>query len=259
MNTAVVPACTPTERKLETLLNISKTLGEEIHLDSMLTTMISEVTKAMAAERTSLFLYDEKTDELFTKVAEGMQSVEIRLRNGQGIVGMTARTRTAINVRDASEDPRFNRSFDHQSGFRTRSILSVPIVNQRGRLLGVVEVLNKQDGGVFTSGDQEFLAAISTHLALALERAELVQSYVQAQKFQQTLQLAHEIQMGLVPKKFPPFPERTDIDIYAVLDPAQDVGGDLYDFFLLDEHRLCFVVGDVSDKGIPAASFMTMV
>jgi serine phosphatase RsbU (regulator of sigma subunit) len=247
------------KRKLEILLKISRSLGEEIHLDRLLAVMVAEVTEAMEAERSSLLLYDEPTGELLSRVAEGLQSREIRVPMGVGIAGMTAQTRSTINIPDAYRDPRFNPAFDKKTGFVTRSVLSSPIVNQRNRLIGVVQVLNKTSGEAFTSEDEEFLRAICIHLALALERAELVNSYVESQKLQQSLQLAHDIQMGLVPKKFPAFPDRPEIDIFATIKPALDVGGDLYDFFLLDHDRLCFVIGDVSDKGVPAALFMAMV
>jgi len=259
MTTGAVHPGSNAERKLGLLLNIAKTLGGEIHLDSMLPTMIAEVSKAMGAERTSLFLYDENRDQLFTKVAEGVQTMEIRVANGVGIVGMTAQNRAPINIPDAYQDPRFNRDSDKRLGFVTRSILTAPILSQENRLLGVVEVLNKQDGAGFTAEDETFLAAIGTHLALALERAETVKAYVEAEKMRQALHLAHDIQLGLLPKKFPAFPNRPEVDLFATLTPALDVGGDLYDFFLLDEHRVCFVIGDVSDKGVPAALFMAMV
>src|SRR5262249_48972573 len=128
----------------------------------------------------------------------------------------------------------------------------------KGQLLGVVQVLNKINSEAFDEEDEEFLTAICAHLALTLERAELVEVYVQSQKLQQSLQLAHDIQMGLVPRDFPAFPDKPEIDVYATLKPALDVGGDLYDFFLLDEDHLCFVIGDVSDKGVHAALFMAM-
>jgi sigma-B regulation protein RsbU (phosphoserine phosphatase) len=78
------------------------------------------------------------------------------------------------------------------------------------------------------------------------------------ERFESELNIAHDIQQGMIPKIFPPFPERTDIDIYALLEPARQVGGDFYDFFFLDEENLCFAVGDVSDKGVPAALMMAM-
>jgi serine phosphatase RsbU (regulator of sigma subunit) len=246
------------EIQLEVLLNLSQVLGQEIHLDRMLVIMVSEVTQAMAAERTSLFLYDAARRELYTKVAEGMQSEEIRVPLGVGIVGATAATRQSINIRDAYTDARFDRSSDKHSGFVTKSVLSTPIINKKHELVGVVQVLNKQNGEAFSDEDEAFLRAICTHLALTLERAELVDSYVQSQKLQQSIRLAHDIQMGLVPKKFPAYPNKPEIDIFATIKPALEVGGDLYDFFLLDDDHLCFVVGDVSDKGVHAALFMAM-
>ena len=246
-------------RKLEILLNISRSLGKEVQLDRLLTLIVAEVTKAMEAERSSLLLYDAERSELFSKVAEGMSTREIRVALSVGIAGATAQTRAIINIPDAYQDARFNPSFDKTSGFHTRSILSAPIVNQNGRLLGVVQVLNKKDKEVFTCEDESFLEAICIHLGIALERAEMVAAYLQSQLLKESLQLARDIQMGLVPQVFPAFPDLPAIDVFAAIDPAQDVGGDLYDYFALDKDRICFIIGDVSDKGIPAALFMAMV
>jgi serine phosphatase RsbU (regulator of sigma subunit) len=249
---------TNSERKLEVLLHLSQVLGQEIHLDRMLRIMVSEVTQAMGAERTSLFLYDEPKRELFTKVAEGMQEKEIRIALGVGIAGAAAATRQSINIRNAYGDSRFDPTVDKHSGFVTRSLLSMPILSNKNRLLGVVQVLNKLNNEVFTDEDEEFLRGICTHLALTLERAELVEDHVQSQKLQESLRLAHDLQMSLVPQHFPALPDKPEIDIYGTLKPALDVGGDLYDFFLLDDDHLCFVIGDVSDKGVHAALFMAI-
>jgi sigma-B regulation protein RsbU (phosphoserine phosphatase) len=75
---------------------------------------------------------------------------------------------------------------------------------------------------------------------------------------EETLKLAHEIQMSMLPKIFPPFPERHEFDIFATIAPAKEVGGDLYDFFFIDDEHLCFAVGDVSGKGVPASLFMAV-
>jgi serine phosphatase RsbU (regulator of sigma subunit) len=245
-------------RKLQTLLTVAESLGREIQLDALLKLMVAEVTGAMRAERTTLFLVDRrKPDELVSRVAEGAQ--EIRVPFGVGIAGATARSRATINVPDAYQDSRFNQSFDKLSGFRTRNILSTPLMSQGGRLLGVVQVLNKKNGVTFTRDDERFLDSICVHLAIALERAEMVEAYLQTQIMAKSLELAREIQMGLVPRDFPALQEFPEVDVFAAIVPALDVGGDLYDFFSLDQDRICFIIGDVSDKGVPAALFMALV
>ena len=246
------------QRKLKVLLRISKSLGCEVRLDPLLQLIVEEVTTAMEAERSTLFLVDRrKPDQLVSRVAEGLGSKEIRVLFGIGIAGTTAQTRQVINIPDAYKDPRFNPAFDKSLGFRTRSILSTPIIDQTGVLIGVVEVMNRK-GRAFTEDDEQFLEAICVDIALALKRAEMVDAYLQSQILTTSLELAREIQMGLLPKDFPALPELKEVDIHATIIPTFEVGGDLYDFFPLDKDRLCFVIGDVSDKGIPAALFMAM-
>jgi len=255
---ATTPAVLDDHRKLEILLRISRSLGLEIRLDPLLQLIVSEVTGAMQAERTTLFLVDRrKPDQLVSRVAEGVGAKEIRVLFGFGIAGKTAQIRQTINIPDAYNDSRFNPLCDTSSGFRTRSILSMPIIDQAGVLIGVVQVLNKKRG-VFTKEDEEFLEAICVHLGIALKRAEMVDLYLESQIVTKSLELAREIQMGLVPKDFSALPEFKEVDIFATIIPTFEVGGDLYDFFPLDRDRICFIIGDVSDKGIPAALFMAM-
>jgi len=99
---------------------------------------------------------------------------------------------------------------------------------------------------------------LSAHITVALERARLIEAYIEKERMEETLKLAHDIQMSMVPKIFPPFPDRSEFDIFATLVPAKEVGGDLYDFFFLDDDHLCFAVGDVSGKGVPASLFMAV-
>lgn len=245
-------------RKLEILLDISRSLGKELQLDPLFTLIVPKVTSAMEAERSSLLLYDAARSELYSKVAEGMSTREIRVALGSGIAGATAQTRSIINIPDAYQDPRFNSSYDRASGFHTRSILSAPVLSQNGNLLGIVQVLNKRNAPAFTEADERFLEAICIHVGIAIERAAMVADYLQSQLLRNSLELARDIQMGLVPRTFPAFPDIASIDIFAAIDPALDVGGDLYDYFALDANRICFIIGDVSDKGIPAALFMAM-
>ena len=105
-------------------------------------------------------------------------------------------------------------------------------------------------------------ARVRTHLALKRNMAELQEAYKiiesQKERMEDELNVGREIQMNMVPLTFPPFPERDEVSIYATLQPAREVGGDFYDFFFIDEYRLCFCIGDVSGKGVPAALFMAV-
>jgi sigma-B regulation protein RsbU (phosphoserine phosphatase) len=87
---------------------------------------------------------------------------------------------------------------------------------------------------------------------------ELMETTAAKERIESELQIARDIQMGILPKDFPPFPHRHEFEIYATLEPAREVGGDLYDFFFIDDDHLCFAVGDVSGKGVPAALFMAV-
>ena len=86
----------------------------------------------------------------------------------------------------------------------------------------------------------------------------LMETFSDKEKIESELTIAADIQMGILPKQFPAFPDRNDFDLHAIIQPAKDVGGDLYDYFLIDENRLFFLIGDVSDKGVPASLFMSV-
>jgi sigma-B regulation protein RsbU (phosphoserine phosphatase) len=246
-------------KNLQSLLDVSKAMSGEIPLDNLLQVIVKKTEEVLDADRCSLFLYDEATDELWSKVAQGLGNVkEIRFPLNRGIAGSVAKTRTGINIPDAYNDTRFNAEIDKQTGYRTHSILCLPMTSSNGRLIGVIEVLNKQGGGHFDHEDEALLGALGTHAAIALERAQLIEAYVAKQRTDAALKLAHDIQMSLLPQKFPPFPEIAQIDLYAAIQPAWEVGGDLYDFFLTDQGLIFFAIGDVAGKGVPASLFMAI-
>jgi phosphoserine phosphatase RsbU/P len=93
---------------------------------------------------------------------------------------------------------------------------------------------------------------------LATYIENLKNTTAEKEKMQSELRIAHQIQMGMIPKIFPAFPDRDDVDLHAFLDPAKEVGGDLYDFFFIDDNKLVVTVGDVAGKGVPASLFMAV-
>ena len=245
-------------RNLNALLRVSKALATEIKLDDLLQVIVEKAAEVMDADRATLFLYDESRNELWSKTTQKLEIKEIRLPLGVGIAGTVAKTRTAINLSDTYADARFDPDFDKETGYRTRSILCLPLIGSGDRLIGVIQVLNKKDQEVFNEADESLLGGLSAHITVALERARLIEAYVEKQRMEETLKLAHDIQMSMVPKIFPPFPDRSEFDIFATLAPAKEVGGDFYDFFFIDNDHLCFAVGDVSGKGVPASLFMAV-
>ena len=148
-------------------------ITSEIDLDALLLRVMTEATAMLDAERSTLFLHDSRASELVARVAEGNDGVnEIRFPDSVGIAGTVFTSGATINIPHAYADLRFNPSFDAQTGFFTRSILCVPLVNKEGDTIGATQALNKR-GGPFTAEDEQRLRAFTAQVAIALENAKL--------------------------------------------------------------------------------------
>ena len=161
-------------------VNIVSEMTSDIKLGSLLQKVMSEATRMLNAERSTLFLHEEKTDELWSEVGQGLESMQIRLPSNVGIAGAVFKSGKTINIPYAYADMRFNPAFDKQTGYFTRSILCVPVVNKHGKTIGVTQVLNKH-GGPFTNEDEARLRAFTAQVSIALENAKLFAD-VQAMK-----------------------------------------------------------------------------
>jgi len=167
------------KQELEFLDMVSE-MTADIKIGSLLQKVMSEATRMLDAERSTLFLNDEKTNELWSEVGQGLDATQIRLPNHLGIAGAVFTSGRAINIPYAYADLRFNPAFDKKTGFFTRSILCVPVVNQQGKTIGVTQVLNKRTGP-FTAEDEQRLKAFTAQVSIALENAKLFAD-VQAMK-----------------------------------------------------------------------------
>jgi signal transduction histidine kinase len=165
------------QKKVALVQEVSRALSDAGDLDALLTLIMTKVTELMDADRSTLYLLTEDGRWLWSKVVQGDERVEIRLEVGEGIAGWVAETREIVNIPDAYADQRFQPSVDLKSGYRTRSILSVPMLGALGGLVGVLQVLNKQDGP-FTQPDEELLMALGSQAAIAIENARLYHSLV---------------------------------------------------------------------------------
>jgi len=158
--------------RIEAMQQIGRALSSTLDLDKLLERIMAEVTRIMRAERSTLFLIDRRRKEIWSKVAQGSELKEIRLPLGQGIAGWVAQNKKLVRIDDAYGDERFDRSFDKRSGYQTRTIMCGPVFDSRKKMLGVIQVLNK-DGGAFDEADEAMLHALASQIAVAIENATL--------------------------------------------------------------------------------------
>lgn len=241
---------------LENLLDVTRYLAQEIDLTAVLEGVTRESSEALSCERASLYQYDAKRDELYTRVAMDLEIGEIRKPLGQGISGDVARTRKLANVPDPAADPRWDSTVDRATGYQTRNILAVPLLAMHdGALLGVLELLNKRDGR-FSAFDEEVAVAFSQHAAAALDRARLVAELRERSAIEVSLNVARDIQRGFMPHRLPSI---AGYELATWWFPNQAVGGDYCDVIKLGKHKFGLVIADVSGHGLGPSLLMASV
>src|ERR1700722_10417867 len=154
------------------ILAICQRINSERDLGALLDLIAREATKLLDCDRASIFLFDRERNELWSKVALGSNEI-LRFDAGSGIAGAAVSSGLPINVLDAYSDPRFYTEIDSRTGYRTRTLLAVPLRNQFGEILGAFETLNKRSG-VFNREDEESLLTLASHVAIAIETAQLI-------------------------------------------------------------------------------------
>jgi len=170
------PSFRPSREQLSALLSISRLLTSSIDLSSLLKVIVSSVTDLLECEASSLFLIDRTGEQLVLKMATGPvggEIKELRLNIGEGIAGWVAKHRQGLIVNDTKQDPRFLQAVDKATGFHTRSILAVPLMDQ-DQIVGVLEILNTAKTKQFERSDLDLLTAFGSYASVALRNAELL-------------------------------------------------------------------------------------
>ncbi len=170
-------------------------LSSELDLSQLLDKIIPTITRMLNSDRSTLFINDKKTNELFTMIGQGLGKVELRFPNHLGIAGTVFTTGDTINIPHAYADLRFNPSVDKQTGYFTRSMLCVPVKNKKGNVIGVTQVLNKK-GGVFTDEDEGRLAAFTSQIAIGIENAKLFGDVEKIRRYNESI--LHSMSNGLI-------------------------------------------------------------
>jgi len=235
-------------QKLNAIIEASKKLTSVLDLDELLKVILEVAVNEIGAERGTVFLVRSKDRQIYSRVLKGGQVEEIVLNFGQGIAGIVAKTKEAIRIQDAYEDSRFNRETDEKTGFKTRNILCLPITKGR-KILGVIQLLNSKRPH-FEEEDTHFLSALASHMAIAIENAIALRHELEQERTRRELELAAQIQSGLLPKNSPNNPH---IELHSLYQPCYSIGGDVYNFFEFGPNRFGVALADVSGKGIPAA------
>lgn len=235
------------------VLDVALKLAHPLDVGTMLAEVAAAARDILDAERGSVFLYDEHADELYMTVVEDIAPV--RIPGGQGIVGHCARERRMINVPDCYADPRFNPAVDRDSGFRTRCLLSVPLVGRDDRLVGVLQLLNKGHGA-FDERDEQVASILASQFAVALQRVQALEILLATEQLHEEIRVAREIQMSGLPDLMPPL---AGYDGAGLFLPTDQTGGDLFDFVPVGDDRMFLLLGDATGHGIGPALSATQV
>lgn len=244
------------EKELEAATRLTSALFKNLALDEVVVKALQIGIEVVNVECGSILLANPPSKELIFQYSIGAATVPsgTAIPWDQGLAGTVFQSAKPIIIPDAQKDPRHDNSVGQLTGYRTRDLVTVPLKRWDGDPIGVLQVMNKRDGLL----SEEDLAILTIVSGITASSIELHRTMAEKERIASELRIASEIQKSILPRKFPPYPDRTDFDLYAESIPAREMGGDFYDFFLIDEHHLGMVMADVSDKGVPAAIFMTV-
>ncbi len=176
------------QRGASALLKATSSLGQSLDLEATLKAVMEQARRLMKADRSTLWLLSKEKGELWTKVntADGKKTLDLRIPVNRGIAGYVASTGKSLNITDAYKDPRFDPSADKRTGYLTRNILCMPVYNSSGELIGVTQLINKEQGS-FTTSDEEFMQAFNIQAGIAIENAKLFETVLTEKQYQKDI------------------------------------------------------------------------
>jgi sigma-B regulation protein RsbU (phosphoserine phosphatase) len=253
--------CAMPSERMEKLLHLYKGLVEVSALingitdsEELMPAILDVARRVFDVEAASLFLTNDG-GELVLSCAAGLGEIgrtRIVVPRGQGISGWVLEHRQPLLVPDAYADSRFYRDADRQTGYRTRSILCVPLTRDDADI-GVLQVLNPVGREQFDQADLEAFSAYGNLAATAIDKLRTIRRQQEQERAARDSAIARDIQKSFLPQTLP---QRDEISFAASYRPAFNVGGDFYDVIALGPDELYLVIGDVSGKGTPAALLM---
>lgn len=231
---------------LVSLVKISRSITALTDIDELLRVIAEETKTAIQADRCTVFLWDKDTDELWSKVALGLEaSKEIRFPADKGLAGYVVKTGESLNIVDAYRDSRFNPEVDLKTGYKTKTILCMPITNNNREIIGAFQVLNKIDG-VFTKNDEDLLIAIGGSASIALENAQLFDKQLQMYHEQKLLfdSFIDTLAMSIDARDKITAGHSNRVRMYSTI-LAQEIGMDSKDIALLEKAAILHDIGKI--------------
>ena len=237
---------------LEKVLEITRELARPLDLTTLLAKVVDAALDILDADRGTVFLYDAQADVLTSRVATG--SGELRIPANRGFAGECVKTRHVVSVPDAYADPRFNPDIDKSTGYKTRCILTIPLIGHDDAMVGVLQVLNKRTG-VFGDDDEGVATALAASCAVAIQRMRLLEDLLAKQRMERELEVARDIQTRVLPKTMP---QLAGYEVAGWSRAADQTGGDIYDV-IAKGGTVMLLLGDATGHGIGPALSVTQV
>ena len=242
--------------EINLLYTISEILGRTVALDEVADRILTEVSETVGARRAAVFIHDTTAKTLLPIAAIGVPLADVSRIPVDTPDSVTATVFRSCHARIVERD---EMPSEIDRPVRDGAMLSVPIMwtSPRGGAepLGVVNLSGRRSRQPFTAGDQKLMSAIATQIGTAIQNARLVRESLTQQRFRQEMQLAHDLQMRLLPNVEVVAPNAT---VAARVVPAESVGGDLYNLFRLAGGKTGVMIGDVSGHGYQAALIMAL-
>jgi len=237
-------------------LKFFQTIIQDISVHKPLQVLLDEIIaaskKLLDAEAASLLLYNKEESRLYFHTVAGGTGSSIKskaLNLGEGLGGWVAEKKEPLVINDCYSDSRFNQSFDRSTGFHTRNMICVPMINKE-QLVGVIQVINKKNDLPFSKEDLQLFEALAIQCAVAIENARLIEIELQSEQTKHEMETAWKIQQRFLPQRIPSV---KGVDVCIKLKPAKEIGGDYFNVIKIDDENTLFFLGDVSGKSISAA------
>ena len=242
-------------RRLERITAVMERLVTETRLPRVLDLLTGLTRDLVRCDRVSFWFWERSAGKLWTLAASDAKE-RLTVPDSYGLVAETVRSGQVQRIDDVYADPRFNPAVDRQTGYRTRSLLTVPLVNSRREVIGAYQCINRltEEGkpALFTEEDVYLLSVVSAFAGKSLDSYGL---QAEREALEAELDVAGELQRDILPE-LAPLQQNTPYALDALVKPSRTAGGDFFDAYRLEDGRLAVTVADVSGKGIGAALFM---